>query len=94
MLKLARRNGVSIYPVYVLGAERSLFQELARQTGGALFNLRDMHKTLSDLPGARIFEVLRSHYTVTLDGDLSLGEKLKVEVQRPGKFLVSALPLE
>jgi Mg-chelatase subunit ChlD len=94
VLKLARRNAVSIYPVYLVGAERTLFENLARQTGGASFSLRDMHKSMKDLPGARIFEVLRSHYDLTLTGNLSLGEKLKVDIQRPGKFLVSALPLE
>jgi VWFA-related protein len=94
VLNLARRNGVSIYPVYLVGAERSMFESLARQTGGASFSLRDLHKSMGGLPGARIFEVLRAHYDVTLKGDLSLGEKLRVEIQRPGKFLVSALPLE
>lgn len=80
VVRLARRNGVSIYPVYMAGAERSLLETLARQTGGASFNLRDMRKTLEGPPGSRIFEVLRSHYTLTLSGNLSLGEKLKVEV--------------
>ncbi len=94
VVKLARRNAVSIYPVYLLGAERSLFENLARQTGGASFSLRDMHKSMTGLPGARIFEVLRSHYDLTLSGNLSLGEKLRIEIQRPGKFLVSALPIE
>jgi VWFA-related protein len=94
VIRLARRNGVSIYPVYVVGAERSMLENLARQTGGASFNLRDMRKTLSGPPGKRIFGVLRSHYTLTLSGNLSLGEKLKVEVARPVKLLVSALPLE
>jgi VWFA-related protein len=94
VLRLARRNAVSIYPVYLVGAERSLFETLARQTGGASFSLRDMHKSMSGPPGARIFEVLRSHYDLTLGSNLSLGEKLRVEIQRPGKFLVSALPLE
>ena len=94
VLKLARRNAVSIYPVYMVGAERSLFEGLARQTGGASFSVRDMHKSLKDPPGARIFEVLRSHYDLTLSGNLSLGEKIKIEIQRPGKFLVSALPIE
>ncbi len=94
VLRLARRNAVSIYPVYMIGAERSMFENLARQSGGASFNLRDMHKGMTALPGGRIFEVLRSHYTLTLNGNLSLGEKLKIEIQRPGKYLVSALPLE
>jgi VWFA-related protein len=94
VVKLARRNAVSIFPIYMVGAERSLFENLARQTGGASFNLRDMRKTLEGPPGARIFEVLRSHYTVTVGGNLSLGEKLKVDVQRTGKLAISALPLE
>jgi len=94
VLKLARRNGVSIFPVYVAGLEKSMFENLARQTGGASFNLRDMSKSLTGAPGGRIFEVLRSHYTLTVQGNLSLGEKLKVEVQRTGKFLVSVLPME
>jgi VWFA-related protein len=94
VLRLARRNGVSIFPVYMVGLERSLFETLARQTGGASFNLRDMKRTLNGPPGPRIFEVLRSHYTLTLTGNLSLGEKIKVEVRKPGKLLVSALPLD
>lgn len=94
VLRLARRNGVSIFPVYMVGVERSLFETLARQTGGASFNLRDMKRSLSGPPGPRIFEVLRSHYTLTLTGNLSLGERIKVEVRRPGRLLVSALPLD
>ncbi len=94
VLNLARRNAVSIYPVCLVGAERWMFESLARQTGGASFNLRDMHKGMSGAPGPRIFEVLRSRYTLTLSGNLSLGEKLHIEIQRPGKFLVSALPVE
>ncbi len=97
VLKLARRNAVSIYPVYMSGAERSMFERMARQTGGASFSLRDMRKTLrgEGTPGPRIFEVLRSYYSLTVSGNLSMGENVRVEVQRPGaKLLVSALPLE
>lgn len=94
VIGLARKNGVSIYPVYVLGNERSMMETLARQTGGACFNLPSMKRHNSRPPGATIFEVLRSHYTLTLSGNLSLGEKLKVEVRRPGKLFASALPLE
>ncbi len=93
VIKLARKNGVSIYTVYMLGQERSLFETLARQTGGALFSLRDIGKSTTD-PAARIFEVLRSHYTLTLSGNLALGEKVKVEVKRPEKTFASILPLE
>jgi len=94
VLKLARRNGVSIYPVYAAGPERALFERLAEMTGGASFNLRDMQKASKDPPGPRIFEVVRSHYTLTLSGNLALGDKVKVQVKRPEKLLVSGLPLD
>ncbi len=94
VIRLARRNGVSIYPVYVLGNEKWLMEMLARETGGAVFNLRNMKKNGGEAQGPAIFEVLRSSYTLTLAGNLSLGEQVKVEVHRPGKLFVSALPLE
>jgi VWFA-related protein len=92
--RLARKSGVSIYPVYATGRERSLFERLAQRTGGACFNLRDMRKSGGAEIGARIFEVVRGHYTVTIPGNLALGEKLRVEIARPGKWFTSALPLE
>jgi len=94
VLRLARRSGVSIYPVVVTGASRSLFETLARQTGGAFFSLRDMRKADGAPPGPRIFEVVRGAYTLTLEGNLGLGERLKVEVKRQEKLFTSVLPLE
>jgi VWFA-related protein len=94
VVKLARRNGVSVYPIYAVGYEKSLFENLARQTGGASFNLRNLSKTGGQQPGPRIFEVLRSHYTLTLPGNLALGEKIRIEVNRPEKVFASALPLD
>lgn len=94
VVRLARRNGVSIYPVYAAGFERSMFEKLARQTGGASFSLQDLRRALKDNPGARIFEAIRSHYMLTLAGNLRLSEKLEVEVQGRGKLVISALPLE
>ena len=94
VIRLARRNGVSIFPVYMRGYERAMFELLSRQTGGAFFNLRDLKKSRDNNPGARIFEVLRAHYTLTVSGNLRLGEKLKVEVKRPEKLFASVLPVE
>jgi len=94
VIRLARKNGVSIYPVYVLGNEKWMMEMLARETGGAIFNLRSMKKSGNEPHGPAIFEVLRSNYTLTVSGNLFLGEKLKVEVRRPEKLFVSALPLE
>lgn len=94
VVDLARRNGVSVYPVYVMGQERGLFERLAQQTGGASFNLRDMQRTSKQPPGPRIFEVIRSHYTLTLEGNLALGEKIRVQIKRPERLFVSGLPLD
>jgi VWFA-related protein len=94
VVHLARRNGVSIFVVYVVGYEKSMFEMLARQTGGASFSLKDMRKTSVEPPGPRIFDVLRAHYTLTLAGDRSLGEKVKVEIKRPEKLFASVLPIE
>ncbi len=94
--RLARRAGVSIYPVYAAGSARGLFEDLARRTGGASFQLRDLQRTGGGAGSApsRIFEVLRGHYIVTIAGNLGLGEKVKVEIKGREKLLVSALPLD
>ena len=95
VIRLARKTGVSIYPVYATGRERSLFEHLAGRTGGAVFSLNDMKKNSNGAAiGTRIFETLRGHYTLTVPGNLALGEKLHVEIARPGKWFTSALPLE
>ena len=94
VIRLARRNQVSIYPVYVNGYERSMFELLARQTGGASFNLRDMKKAGDAAPGKRVFGVVRGHYVLSVSGNLGLGEKLRVEVKRPEKLQVSAMSVE
>ncbi len=92
--QLTRKKGVSIYPIYATGKERGLFDRLARRTGGSCFNLKEMRKASDSEIGARIFEVVRSHYTLTTAGNLPLGEKLRVEIARPGKWSTSVLPLE
>jgi VWFA-related protein len=94
VIRLARRNQVSIYPVYAVGAERSLFELLAKETGGASFSLRDMRKAGGEAPGKRVFETLRAHYTISVAGNLGLGEKLRVEIKRPEKLQVSAMALD
>ncbi len=90
VIRLARKNGVSIYPIYLAGSSRSLFEDLAEKTGGALFNLREMAKVSSETIGARVFEVVRSHYLVTIEGNFPPGENLEVKLKRSGKYFVSA----
>lgn len=93
VVNLARKNNVSIYPIYMAGAERSMFQNLARRTGGASFSLQELKKS-GGAPGPRIFETVRRYYTVTVSGNLSLSDRLRVEVRSPQKAFVSALPQE
>lgn len=95
VISKARRAGVSIYPIYVSGWDKSRFDDVARGTGGAPFSLRDLRKVTADEIGKRVFEVVRNPYVLTVAGSLALGEKLKIEINRPGsKLFASVLPLE
>jgi hypothetical protein len=94
IVRLAQKNGVSICPVYLVGAERSMMEELAQQTGGASFRLNAKDQQLSRTQVADIVKAVRSHYVVTLKGDNAPGEKFKLTVNRPEKLFVSYLPLE
>ncbi len=95
IIRLARKNGVSIYPVYASGSGRSLFETLARGTGGASFLLRDMQRTAEGSSiASRIYDVVRGNYTLTITGNLGLGEKVKVEIKGQPKLQTSALPLD
>ncbi len=96
LIRTARRRGVSLYPVFLMTYGRSLLERLARETGGAMFNLRQMSNSAGGSASAasRIFTVMRSHYTLTLPGNLPLGENLKVRLKRKNKkLLVSYLEL-
>lgn len=94
VLQLARRNAVSIYPVYAIGYGRSLLSSLARETGGAAFNLRDLTKE-QEPPGKAVFAVLRGRYELNLAREARVEGGLKVEVKGVRrKMSVSALPLD
>ena len=94
IVKLARRNGVSIYPVFVLGQEKPMFERLARQTAGACFELRDKQRVLDSKTAPRIFEAMRTPYIVSVEGNLALGERVRIDVKRPERLFVSGLPLD
>jgi len=94
VIRLARKNGVSIFPVYLAGSGRWLFDELARQTGGAGFRVGDLKRTKVPRPGPLIFAALRQHYVLTISGNYEPGPKLKVRVNGQDKLFTSTLPLE
>ena len=94
VFRLARKNSVSIFPVYMVGSARSLFDRLARQTGGATFHLPDMRKAGVDKPGPIVFQAMRQHYVVAISGNQDPSDKLKITVNRPEKLSAYALVLE
>lgn len=95
-IKLARKNGVSVYLISPRGFS-GWYEDIAKRTGGAAFNMRDLTKSVKDAQkdiGPRIFDAVRGNYTLTLAGNLALGEKLKIQVPGKRKLDVSALPLD
>jgi VWFA-related protein len=93
VIQVCRRQGISIYVLYLSGRERGLFQRLARATGGAAFSLADLGKA-TQKPAERVFEVMRGNYTLTLSGNLGLSDKFRLELKRPGKYFISAMALD
>lgn len=94
IVRLAQKNSVSICPIYLVGAERSMMEELAQRTGGASFRLNPKDQAASRTQIADIVKAVRSHYVVTLQGDNPPGEKFRLAVNRPDKLFVSWLPLQ
>jgi hypothetical protein len=96
VLKLARSNQISIFPVFVTGIERSLFERLARDSGGAFFSARDLKLPPAKL-AALVYTVLRGRYLVTLGDNRALGDNVRVEItaQKPGmRIWASGMPVE
>ncbi len=91
--RICRRNAVSIFPVYMMNYGRSTLERLARVTAGAAFNARELSKRSTD-PAATVFEVMRGRYVVTLAGNLPLGDKAKLAIQRKGKYFASYLEVD
>ena len=87
LYRLAQRNEVSIYPLFV-GGYKGMFQDLAERTGGIALSLQDMARKTKQSPGEAVFGLIRNQYVVTISGDLPLGDKAKVEMQRSGKYRI------
>jgi len=94
VVELAQKAGVSIFPIYLSGASRKMFENLARQTGGATFDLVRMARDASRKPAPLIFEAARNPYRATLAGTEPLSERTKIEAKRREKIFLSALPVE
>jgi Mg-chelatase subunit ChlD len=94
VVRLAQKNSVTICPIYLVGAERSMMEELASRTGGASFRINSRDQAVTRKQIADIVAAVRSHYVLTLSGNKMPGEKFKLSVNRPEKLFVSYLPLQ
>ena len=79
IIQLARQRGVSIYPVYVIGAERGMFRRLAENSGGAYFGAKKLKLKPSEL-SRLVYSVVRGYYEISVSGVYALGDRIKVEV--------------
>ena len=97
VLNLARQRAVSVFPIYVAGAERSLFRRLAQNSGGAYFGTRKLKLNPQEL-SKLVYSVVRGHYLLELSGVFTLGDRLKVTIdglpKSKRKIWASGLPLE
>jgi hypothetical protein len=95
--RLTRARRVSIYPVFVIGAERGMFQRLADQSGGAYFAARKLKLDPRPL-AARVYSVARGQYEIEVSGVYTLGNRVEVAVQglpkTDGRIRASALVAE
>ncbi len=97
VLELARQRNVSIFAVYVTGADKGLFRRLALNSGGAFFGVRKLKlqpKPLTEL----VYSLLRGHYVLELHGVYRLGDRVEVTIQglpkSKRKIWAATLPLE
>jgi hypothetical protein len=95
--RLTRARRVSIYPVFVMGAERSMFQRLADQSGGAYFAARKLKLDPRPL-AARVYSAARGQYEIEVSGVYTLGNRVEVAVQglpkTDGRIRATALVVE
>ena len=97
VLGLARQRNVSIFAVYVTGADKGLFRRLALNSGGAFFGARKL-KLQPKLLSKLVYSVLRGHYVLELHGVYRLGDRVEVAIQglpkSKRKIWAATLPLE
>lgn len=82
VVSAAREKCIAVYPVYLHGSGRWVFPEMARDTGGAAFWLRET----TDIPG--IWDTIRRPYLLKLQGP---GNGIKMKGRE--KTFVSSLPV-
>lgn len=82
VIRAAREKGIAIYPVYLHGSGRWVFPEIARETGGAAFWLRET----ASIPG--IWDTIRRPYLLTLRSAVGA-----VKTKGREKTFISSLPL-
>jgi len=95
VIRVCRRNQVSVFPVHMMKFGRSRLEKIARLTGGAPFSETEITKRAAD-PAATIFRTMRGHYELTVAGNLPLGDDAKITIASlpKKKVFVSYLEME
>jgi hypothetical protein len=88
----ARSKGISVFPIFMQASWRSIFDSLARKTGGATFSVRDLRKVAGNRFAARIMDTVRQPYIVTLSGSTA-GDNMQVKIKGRERVFTSAIPL-
>jgi hypothetical protein len=95
--RLTRAKRASLYPVFVIGAERGMFRRLADQSGGAYFAARRLKLDPRPL-AARVYAVARGQYELEVGGVYTLGNRVEVTIQglpkTDGRIRATALVVE
>lgn len=94
LVRLARKNAVSIFPVFLHGSARGLFEGVARRTGGISFPVKDLQKTAGNDAPQRIFAALRGGYLLTLSGNLALSERASISIRNREKLQIGFVSLD
>jgi len=77
----AIRKGIAIYPLYLHGSGQWIFRNIAKDSGGAMFWLRETKDP------AGIYDSIRAPYLVTLGGGA-----VAIKAKGREKSFVSTLP--
>jgi len=95
VIRICRRNQVSVFPVHLLKFGRSRLMKIARLTGGAPFSATEITKRAGD-PATTIFRAMRGHYELTVAGNLPLGDDAKITIAShpKKKVFVSYMEME
>ena len=89
VLQLAAKKGIAIFPVSIGPGRNYLLDQLALQTGGVSFRMKEIRKGTTEKVHA-VYEAIRSGYLVTVEDAASTKGPLQLEIVGQSKLRVSS----